>query len=119
MILRRFLNSKLHTATVTAADLKYEGSITIDEDLMDLAGIKSYEFVLVSNMNNGERFETYVIPGTRGRGDICLNGATARKGTVGDKLFIFSILSLTEDEGAAHKPKIIMLDEANKPFKVI
>lgn len=119
MIQRRYLNSKLHTATVTDADLKYEGSITIDEDLMDLAGIKHFEFVLVSNMNNGERFETYVIPGARGKGDICLNGATARKALVGDKLFIFSIVTLTDEEATALRPKIIMLDEANKPLRTL
>lgn len=119
MSLKRFLRAKLHTATVTEADLEYEGSITIDEELMEVAGIMPYEFVLVSNANNGERFETYVIPGTRGAGDICLNGATARKGLVGDRLFIFSHIYLTEDEQQGYEPKIIMLDERNRPIKVI
>ncbi|MCK4910385.1 MAG: aspartate 1-decarboxylase, partial [Thermodesulfovibrionales bacterium] len=74
---RRFLKAKLHRATVTEAHLEYEGSITIDEDLMDLVDIKTHEFLLVSNLNNGERFETYVIPGPRGSGVFCLNGSTA------------------------------------------
>lgn len=118
-MLKKFLKSKLHTATVTEANLQYEGSITIDEELMDMAGIRPHEFVMVSNQNNGERFETYVIPGPRGRGDLCLNGATARKGEVGDKLFIFSQVYLSEEEQEGFEPKIIMLSEGNKSAKVL
>jgi aspartate 1-decarboxylase len=115
--MRRFLRSKLHKATVTDASLEYEGSITIDEDLLDAVGIAVYEFVLVANMNNGERFETYVIPGERGKGDICLNGSAARKGLKGDRVIIFALEFIHENEVAAHKPKIIVLDENNKPRK--
>ncbi len=112
---RRFLKAKLHRATVTEAHLEYEGSITIDEDLMDLVDIKTHEFLLVSNLNNGERFETYVIPGPRGSGVFCLNGSTARKGLAGDKIIVFSIAFLKEDEIEGYEPKIIVLDEHNKP----
>ena len=115
MKLRSVLKAKLHAARVTEANLEYEGSITIDEDLMDMAGISAYEFVLVSNMNNGERFETYVIPGKRGMGDIGLNGAAARKGVVGDRLIVLSRTYVTEDELKDHRPKIIMLSEKNEP----
>jgi aspartate 1-decarboxylase len=106
-------------ATVTEANLEYEGSITIDEDLMDMAGIVHHEFVLVSNMNNGERFETYVIPGKRGSGVVCLNGATARKGMVGDRIFVFSLAYIPEGEAADYKPKIIILSKNNKPKQVL
>ena len=115
MAYRKILKSKLHMAKVTEANLDYEGSCTIDEELMELADIKPYEFVLISNYNNGERFETYVIPGKRGSRTICLNGATAHKGSVGDRVFIFSWLYLDEDEIEEHKPKIIILDEDNRP----
>lgn len=115
MKLRSVLKAKLHAARVTEANLEYEGSLTIDEDLMDMAGISAYEFVLVSNMNNGERFETYAIPGKRGRGDICLNGAAARKGVVGDRLIVLSRTYVTEDELKDHRPKVIMLSEKNEP----
>jgi len=111
----RMLKSKLHTATVTEANLEYEGSITIDEDLMDLVGLLHHEFVLVSNMNNGERFETYVIPGPRGSGVVCLNGSTARKGLKGDRVIIFSIAFMSEEEAREHQPTIIVLDQNNKP----
>ena len=86
---RIMLRSKIHRATVTDADLNYEGSITVDRSLMDAAGILPYEQVMISNLNNGERFETYVIPGRKGAGQICLNGPTARKGQKGDRIVIF------------------------------
>jgi aspartate 1-decarboxylase len=114
-MLRRFLKAKLHMATVTEAELEYEGSITIDEDLMDLVDISTHEFVLIGNMNNGERFETYVIPGKRGSGTMCLNGATARKGLPGDRIIVFSYVFLKDDEIAGHKPKIVVLGPGNKP----
>ena len=115
MKLRNMLKSKLHTARVTEADLAYEGSITIDEELMEMADIVEHEFVLVSNANNGERFETYVIPAPRGSREICLNGATARKGLAGDTIFIFSFLLVPEDEVPSHKSNIIILDDKNNP----
>jgi aspartate 1-decarboxylase len=117
MALRKFLKSKLHMARVTDANIRYEGSITIDEDLMDMAGIEPFEFVMVSNLNNGERFETYAIPGRRGGGDVCLNGATARKGLVGDRVIIFSLAYLAAGEVPGHRPKIIILSEDNRPVK--
>jgi aspartate 1-decarboxylase len=115
MKLRNMLKSKLHTARVTDANLAYEGSITIDEDLMEMADIVTHEFVLVSNANNGERFETYVIPAPRGSREICLNGATARKGLTGDTIFIFSFSLVPEDEVPSHESHIIILDEKNNP----
>jgi aspartate 1-decarboxylase len=119
MRLRRFLKSKLHMGVVTDSNPRYEGSITIDEELMDIAGIAPYEFLLVSNLNNGERFETYVIPGERGAGDICLNGATARKGMAGDRVIVFSLAYVPEDELGDYKPKIVLLSEENKPVKIL
>jgi len=113
-LLREMLRSKIHRATVTDANLSYEGSITIDEDLITAAGILPYEQVMVSNLNNGERFETYVIPGPRGSGEVCLNGPTARKGVVGDKIVIFCYEYYNEEELKTFKPKIIVVDEKNR-----
>jgi len=113
---RRFLRAKLHKATVTDANLEYEGSITVDEDLMDLVGVSPYEFVLISNMNNGERFETYVIPGPRGKGDMCLNGSAARKGLKGDRVILFALSYVKDEEIGTVKPKIVTLGPDNKPI---
>lgn len=115
----RALKAKLHMAAVTDADLMYEGSITIDSELMDMAGIKPYEFLLISNVNNGERFETYVIPGKPGSREVCLNGATARKGLRGDRIIIFSIAFVTPEEMEGWKPKIIVLSDKNEPLQVL
>lgn len=106
------LRAKIHMARVTDSNLEYEGSITIDEDILKEAGILPYEQVMVSNLNNGERFETYVIPGKKG--EICLNGPTARKGVVGDRIIIFCYEYMDSDEASNHKPKIIKLNEENK-----
>lgn len=103
-------------ATVTESNLAYEGSITIDKEIMDLVGILPYEQVMISNMNNGERFETYVIPGKAGSREFCLNGPTARKGAVGDKIIIFAYCYLTEDDLKSFEPKIVRLDEKNNPI---
>jgi aspartate 1-decarboxylase len=89
-MLRLMLRSKIHRATVTGADIAYEGSLTLDQNLIDAAGMLPYEQVMVSNLQNGERFETYVIPGPRGSGIVCLNGPTARKGMIGDQIIIFA-----------------------------
>ncbi len=102
-------------ACVTQADINYEGSITIDSDLLKKTGIMPYEKVSVSNANNGERFDTYAIPGKKGQ--ICLNGPTARKGVVGDRVVIFSYCYLSEDEAAGFKPVILKLDEKNRVKK--
>jgi aspartate 1-decarboxylase len=113
---RCFLRSKIHLATVTESNLAYEGSITIDSELMEMVGILPYEQVMISNMNNGERFETYVIPGKPGSREFCLNGPTARKGAVGDKIIIFSYIYTDINEiKKGYKPVIIKLDKNNNP----
>ncbi len=115
-MLRSFLRAKIHMAKVTESNLAYEGSITIDPELMDLVGILPFEQVMISNMNNGERFETYVIPGKKGSREFCLNGPTARKGLVDDKIIIFSYCLLDEKEIENFTPKIIKLDKNNNPL---
>ncbi|MEO5361407.1 MAG: aspartate 1-decarboxylase [Nitrospirota bacterium] len=116
---RCMLKSKIHKATVTEANLSYSGSLTVDEDLMDLAGLYPYEKIMISNINNGERFDTYVIPGERGSGHICLNGAAARKGVAGDKIIIFAFAYVQEDGNEQmlkdYKPTIVILSDNNKP----
>ncbi len=104
------VKSKIHKVTVTGANLQYIGSITIDEDLMDAAGIIENEKVQVLNLSNGERLETYVITGERGTGEICLNGAAARKVIVGDVIIIMSYASLDFEEAKKFKPTIIFPD---------
>ncbi|MGB4292621.1 MAG: aspartate 1-decarboxylase [Bacteroidales bacterium] len=104
------VKSKIHNVSVTDANLNYIGSITIDEDLMDAAGIIENEKVQVVNINNGERFDTYVIKGTRGSGQICLNGAAARKVAIGDVLIIISYASMTPEEAKSFKPRILFPD---------
>lgn len=101
------LKSKIHRVSVTQAELNYIGSITIDEDLLDASGIKVNEKVSVVNVNNGERFETYTIPGQRGSGVICINGAAARKVQVGDIVIIIAYCFVTNEEAAQHQPKVI------------
>ena len=104
------LKSKLHCATITEANLRYMGSITIDEDLMDAVGLIAGERVYVVNNNNGERFDTYVIKGERGKGEICLNGAAARKVEPGDVVIIMSYAFMTPDEARKFKPAIVFPD---------
>ena len=108
------LKSKLHQGTVTGVDLRYEGSIVIDPELMEEVGLHVYEKVLVANINTGQRFETYVIEGTRGARDIKLNGATARLGQKGDRIIIFSFATIPEAAVASHKPRMVLLDEDNE-----
>ena len=110
---RIMLKSKIHRATLTDANLEYEGSITIDEDLMEAADILAFEQVQIYNINNGNRFETYVIKGERGSGTICVNGAAARLVSKGDLVIIASYFNVDEAEAAAHKPKLIYVDEEN------
>jgi aspartate 1-decarboxylase len=104
------LKSKIHKATVTGANLHYIGSIAIDEDLMDAAGFLENEKVHVMNLNNGERIETYVIKGSRGSGEICLNGAAARKFVLGDIVIIMSFAFMEPDKAKTYKPTIIFPD---------
>lgn len=116
-MLRCMLMSKIHMATVTESNLAYEGSITIDEAIMKEAGIRPYEQVMISNLNNGERFETYVIIGKRNSGEMCLNGPTARKGVVGDKIIIFCYGYFEDSKIKNFQPKIIKLNSQNKILK--
>ena len=104
------MKSKIHDVSVTQSDLNYVGSITIDEDLMDAAGILHNEKVQVVNNNNGERLETYAIPGERGSGVICLNGAAARKVAVGDVVIIISYAQMTMEEAQSFRPQVIFPD---------
>lgn len=113
-MLREFLNSKIHRATVTDANLNYVGSITIDEEFLELAKIKEWEKVEILNINNGERFQTYVIKGTRGSKCFCLNGAAARKAQKGDKIIIVTYVQLTEEEINNHKPTIVQVGDNNQ-----
>jgi len=107
------LKSKIHRARVTAANVNYEGSLTIDHSLMDKVGFVPYERILASNMANGERFETYVIPGEPGSGDIVLNGATAHLGKAGDLLTIMSFTEIDVTHAKFWKPRVIVLGEKN------
>jgi len=114
---RTMLRCKIHRATITEANLEYEGSLTVDEDLMDAAGIRAFEQVTITNLNNGERIETYVIPGPRGSGVMCLNGPAARKGIAGDKVVVFCYELYTDDELKNYKPAIIKVDAKNQIVK--
>src|SRR5690606_16774631 len=111
---RTMMKSKLHRATVTEANLNYVGSITIDEDLMERVDILANEKVQVVDNNNGARLETYVIPGPRGSGVICLNGAAARLVQPGDTVIIISYAAMTDEEARKHTPKVAILDSNNK-----
>jgi len=111
---REMLKSKIHRATVTDANLNYVGSITVDEELMEKSGIIENEKVLVVDVNNGSRLETYVIKGGRGSGVICLNGAAARLVQPGDKVIIISFGIYSDSELEGYKPIVVMVDENNK-----
>jgi aspartate 1-decarboxylase len=111
---RTVFKSKLHRATVTEANLNYVGSITIDEDLLDAADICVNEKVQVVNNNNGARLETYAIPGPRGSGVVCLNGAAARLVQPGDKVIIITYAVIDDREARAFKPTVVFLDDANR-----
>lgn len=111
---RVMLKSKIHRATVTDANLHYEGSITVDADLMDAARLAEYEQVDIYNISNGNRFQTYVIGGERGEGDICLNGAAARLVSRGDLIIICSYSVYDEREVEKHAPVLVYVDEKNR-----
>lgn len=108
------LKAKIHRATITDSNLNYEGSLSVDPNLLKKAGLREYEKVQVVNVNNGARLETYLIHAKAGSGDIELNGAAARLGHIGDKVIIIAYCHLTEEEAKTHKPKIILLDDKNK-----
>lgn len=116
---RTLLGGKIHRATVTDANLNYVGSITIDEDLLDAAGICVHEKVDIVNNNNGERFSTYTIAGARGSGDICLNGAAARRVQRGDIIIIMSYVLLSEAEIAVHRPTVVLVDGDNRVTDIL
>lgn len=113
-MLLEFLYSKIHRATVTDANLNYVGSITIDEALLKAANIKEWQKVEILDVNNGERFQTYVIKGAPNSGQICLNGAAARKVQKGDKVIIVTYAQFEEKELESHKPAIVIVDDNNK-----
>jgi aspartate 1-decarboxylase len=116
---RNMMNGKIHRATVTEANLNYVGSITIDEDLLDAVGMIANEKVQIVNNNNGARLETYIIPGERGTGVICLNGAAARLVQKGDIVIIISYALVAEEKVGAHKPKVAIMDENNRIKELI
>ena len=111
------LKSKIHRATVTQAELNYVGSITIDEDLMEAAGLYEYEHVHIVNVNSGTRIETYVIAGERGSGVMCLNGAAARSGQKGDLIIVMAYADMTPAELAENPPRVVFVDGENKPVR--
>ncbi|ABQ26270.1 aspartate 1-decarboxylase [Geotalea uraniireducens] len=111
---RKMLKSKIHRATVTGADLHYEGSITIDKDLMEAADIIPYEAVCIWDVDNGSRFETYAIEGERGSGVICINGAAARMVAPKDLVIIASFVNMNNEEALKHEPKLVFVDDQNR-----
>jgi aspartate 1-decarboxylase len=111
---RVMLRAKLHRATVTEADLHYEGSCGIDEALLEAADMREFEYIELYNVNNGERFSTYIIKAPRGSGTVSLNGAAARKAQVGDLLIICTYAPMSEEQAREHKPKVVLLGEGNR-----
>ncbi len=112
------LKAKIHRATVTQAELDYVGSITVDMDLLEQAGILEYEKVQIVDVNNGSRFETYTIAGERGNGVMCLNGAAARMVQTGDKIILMAYAQVTPEEASELRPTVLFVDEKNKVTKV-
>jgi aspartate 1-decarboxylase len=111
---RTFFKSKIHRATVTHADLDYEGSVSIDEDLLEAAGIWEYESVHIWNITRGTRLQTYAIKGARGSGTICINGAAAHLNKPGDLVILATFAELEESEARVHKPVVVLVDRQNK-----
>ena len=111
---RHLMKSKIHRATITSAELHYEGSLTVDEDLLDAADLAVHEEVQVVNVNNGARFSTYVIPGPRGSGVLQLNGAAARLGMPGDLVIVISYGAFDDQEAARHVPRVVFVDASNR-----
>jgi aspartate 1-decarboxylase len=117
-MLVKILRCKLHRASVTQCDLHYQGSLAIDADLIRAAGLIVNEHIEVYNIDNGERFTTYVIEGKAGSGEIALNGAAARKAAVGDKIIICTYAQMTMEEAKAHKPRVVVLGPGNKVERI-
>lgn len=117
-MLRTFFKAKIHRATVTEANLNYEGSCTIDTDLLDAAGILPYEFIAVVNVTTGARFETYVIPGPRGSGTICMNGGAARLAQPGDTVILITYAQLAPAEIPGFRPRVVLVDAQNRVVSV-
>ena len=115
---RKLLRAKIHRATVTGADLDYEGSVTIDRELMDLTDLVDYEAVCIWNVTNGERFETYAIPGERHSGVVCVNGAAAHKVSKGDLIIIAAFSWMDEKVARTYQPKVVFVDEKNRPVEL-
>ena len=115
---RKLLRAKIHRATVTGADLDYEGSVTIDRELMDLTDLVDYEAVCIWNVTNGERFETYAIPGERHSGVVCVNGAAAHKVSKGDLIIIAAFSWMAEKEARTYQPKVVFVNEKNQPVEL-
>jgi aspartate 1-decarboxylase len=113
-MMRQVLKSKIHRATVTEANVDYEGSITIDEKLMDQANLVDWEKVLIANVSNGSRIESYVIPGKWGSGVICANGGAALHNHVGDIVMIISFCSLSDQDLKHHQPRVVKVDSSNQ-----
>jgi aspartate 1-decarboxylase len=114
---RELCKSKIHGATVTEANLHYEGSLTLDSELIEAADLVPYERIQVVNVNNGSRLETYVLPGEPGSGALALNGAAARLGEVGDKVILISYAHYDESEVDGHEPRVVFVDERNSVLK--
>jgi len=113
------LKSKLHRLRVTQAELYYEGSISIDEELLEIGGILPYEKVQVVNVNNGARLETYTIPAPAGERTVCLNGPAARLAAVEDEIIVIAYAHMTAEEAVVHRPRILLVDERNNPVDVL
>jgi aspartate 1-decarboxylase len=116
---REVLRGKIHRATVTEANLEYEGSLTVDRDLMEAAGLAPYERIDVYDVTNGNRFSTYLIEGPRGSGVICVNGAAAHLSRAGDRVIITGYGLATETELSGHRPRVVLVDEKNRIRQVL
>ena len=116
--MRQFLRSKIHKARVTGADVNYIGSVTLDQELMERAGIAEWEKVLIVDNTNGARLETYAIEGPAGSGVVCLNGAAARLVREGDTIIVISYAQMTDEEARAHKPTVVFVDALNRVTQI-
>jgi len=117
-MLRRMCKSKIHRATVTSSDVDYEGSISIDTELLEAAEMLPYEMLHVFDINNGQRFETYAIPAEAGSGTVCVNGAAARLVQPGDLVIILSHTMMEENEARGHKPRVVFVDSRNRVVRI-